>query len=451
MWDTALLWTGHRAAGATPSTAEQCPTIKSDQKELDALSPLCYHSAHDPTPYAAAEAHLAAADPVLAALIATHGPCTLDPRPALLSAPWSDSIISQQISVKAAATILRRFVALLPDGGSRRRPILALTTRQMRGAGLSGAKARYMRDLAEKVAAGAVDLARIEHEPDEAVINELVQVKGIGRWTAEMFLIFSLGRLDVLPVDDLGFRTGRQRAYGLPALPGKADLGPAPPPGAPTPASPPGISGAAWRTRPSRRPPVDEDLARFGYEVGQLKLVKRTGWWVAGVRDPESVAEHSYRVAVIAYRAGDAGRADPGPRRPGRPVPRPARDAHHRSASRGRPLPRGAGQSRRRSCGPGRSAGPPARRLAAALAALAARARQDPHPLTACSKTPIAWKCSSRRSNTGRTAIAACRNGSTARWRRCKPNWRDTSRRRRWRKSRVGGSLVSKEPKAGPI
>jgi DNA-3-methyladenine glycosylase II len=69
-----------------------------------------------------------------------------------------------------------------------------------------------------------VDLARIDQQPDEAIIRELVQVAGIGRWTAEMFLIFSLGRLDVLPVDDLGFRTAAQRVYGLPALPDKATL-----------------------------------------------------------------------------------------------------------------------------------------------------------------------------------------------------------------------------------
>lgn len=175
------------------------------------------------SPYAAAEAHLAAADPALARLIATHGPCTLVPDPRYFHT-LVDSIISQQISVKAAASILRRFQALLPDGTVTPEAILALPLEEMRAAGLSGAKARYVRDLAEKVAAGVVDLEGIRHEPDEAVIRELVQVKGIGRWTAEMFLIFSLGRLDVLPVDDLGFRTAAQRVYGLAALPGKADL-----------------------------------------------------------------------------------------------------------------------------------------------------------------------------------------------------------------------------------
>jgi DNA-3-methyladenine glycosylase II len=176
-----------------------------------------------PNPYAAAEAHLAAADPALARIIATYGPCTLERDPRLFRTLVS-AIVNQQLSGKAAATILRRFIALLPNEEVTPEGILALTPEQMRAAGLSGAKGRYMHDLAAKVAEGVVNLERIDQESDEAVIAELTQVHGIGRWTAEMFLIFSLGRLDVLPVDDLGFRTGVMRAYGLPALPGKADL-----------------------------------------------------------------------------------------------------------------------------------------------------------------------------------------------------------------------------------
>ncbi len=172
-------------------------------------------------PYAAAEAHLQAADPALARLIATHGPCTLQPHPDYFMT-LIRSIVSQQISVKAAATIHARFFALMPDVTPA--AVLALDEAAMRGAGLSAAKARYVRDLTTKVAAGVVDLARIDQKPDEAIITELVQVAGIGRWTAEMFLIFSLGRLDVLPVDDLGFRTAAQRVYGLPTLPDKAKL-----------------------------------------------------------------------------------------------------------------------------------------------------------------------------------------------------------------------------------
>ena len=190
---------------------------------LDSLVRICYHSRMSTSPYTAAETHLAAADPLLARLIAVHGPCTLAPDPRYFYI-LVDSIISQQISVKAAASILRRFQALLPGGAVTPEAILALPAEQMREAGLSGAKVRYVRDLAEKVAAGVVNLEGLQNALDEDVIRALVQVTGIGRWTAEMFLIFSLGRPDVLPVADLGFRTAAQRAYGLAALPGKVEL-----------------------------------------------------------------------------------------------------------------------------------------------------------------------------------------------------------------------------------
>jgi DNA-3-methyladenine glycosylase II len=172
---------------------------------------------------AAAEAHLRAVDPVLAGLIARHGPCALTPASDRFGA-LVDSIISQQISVKAADAILRRFVLALPGGVCAPAPILSLSVEDMRALGLSRAKAAYVRDLAERVAGGALDLAGLDDAPDEDVILALTQVKGIGRWTAEMFLIFALGRLDVLPVDDLGFRRAVERSYGLPALPPPATL-----------------------------------------------------------------------------------------------------------------------------------------------------------------------------------------------------------------------------------
>jgi 3-methyladenine DNA glycosylase/8-oxoguanine DNA glycosylase len=132
------------------------------------------------------------------------------------------SIISQQISIKAAASIRQRLADLVAPQRLEPESILALTPEQLRTAGLSAAKTRYLHDLAAKVHTGAVKLRTIHHEDDEAVIEHLVQVNGIGRWTAEMFLIFSLGRPDVLPVDDLGLRVGVQRLDGLPELPSKA-------------------------------------------------------------------------------------------------------------------------------------------------------------------------------------------------------------------------------------
>ena len=172
---------------------------------------------------AAAETHLAGADPVLAQIITTTGPCTLSRQVDLFGA-LAESIISQQISVKAADAIMSRFLSLLPAGQLDPAAILALPEESLRAAGLSRAKAVYLRDLAAHVADGRLDLARLGQEPDEAVIAALLPVKGIGRWTAEMFLIFALGRLDVLPVDDLGFRRAVQLRYNLPDLPVRTTL-----------------------------------------------------------------------------------------------------------------------------------------------------------------------------------------------------------------------------------
>src|SRR5262249_15666900 len=131
---------------------------------------------------------------------------------------------SQQISTKAAASIHARLLLALGRRGMRPAALLALSDEELRGAGLSASKARSLRDLAEKVASRAVPLGRLADMDDEEVIECLLPVGGIGRWTAQMFLIFSLGRPDVLPVDDLGLRAGVQQVYGLPALPERAAL-----------------------------------------------------------------------------------------------------------------------------------------------------------------------------------------------------------------------------------
>jgi DNA-3-methyladenine glycosylase II len=171
--------------------------------------------------FAAAREHLGRADAVIAGLIATLPEPSLevdveeDRFLALVSA-----IVNQQLSVKAAATIEARLHALFPDGMTAA-GILAVEPDLMRQAGLSGAKTRYVRDLAEQVQAGTLDLAALEVLDDETVVQRLTAVKGIGRWTAEMFLIFSLGRPDVLPVGDLGFRAALRTLYDLTELPDK--------------------------------------------------------------------------------------------------------------------------------------------------------------------------------------------------------------------------------------
>jgi DNA-3-methyladenine glycosylase II len=140
------------------------------------------------------------ADPTMVRLVAAVGDVSVgvehDRFVSLASA-----IVGQQLSTAAANTIWRRFESLGPVDPEA---ILALDEPTMRGVGLSGAKARYVRDLAEHVATGALDLSALDTLDDDAVIAEVTRVKGIGRWTAEMFLIFSLARPDVLALDDAG-------------------------------------------------------------------------------------------------------------------------------------------------------------------------------------------------------------------------------------------------------
>jgi DNA-3-methyladenine glycosylase II len=166
-------------------------------------------------------AHLSAADPVMRQLIASVGPFRLKPIKNRFRA-LVRSIVSQQISSKAAASILRKLEAQVePHGGLSPESILRLSKVQMRKAGLSPQKQAYLHNLAEHVHTRKVRLDRLGRLPDEDVIAELSQVKGIGRWTAQMFLIFTLARADVFPHDDLGVRAAIKRFYGLDELPDK--------------------------------------------------------------------------------------------------------------------------------------------------------------------------------------------------------------------------------------
>ena len=173
-----------------------------------------------------ATAYLRDIDPIMALSIERVGECTLTPNPNLFET-LVDAIISQQISVKAADAIMGRLrKAAVGESGGLITPgaLLPLDADTMRPAGLSPQKIRYIRDLTERVSSGQLDLALLSDLEDEAVITELVKVKGIGRWTAEMMLIFSLGRPDVLPVDDLGFLEGVREAYGLETPPTSKEL-----------------------------------------------------------------------------------------------------------------------------------------------------------------------------------------------------------------------------------
>jgi DNA-3-methyladenine glycosylase II len=169
--------------------------------------------------YSHARRLLARRDPVIRDLMREHGACGLadaqhaDPLQALLHA-----IVSQQLSTKAAATITARFEALY--GGVPTPAQLAATAdEQLRAVGLSSQKIGYVRDLCRRIENGSLPLAALDAMPDEAVVEALTEVKGIGRWTAEMFLMFRLHRPDVLPVGDLGIVKAVQRAYRLRKVP----------------------------------------------------------------------------------------------------------------------------------------------------------------------------------------------------------------------------------------
>jgi DNA-3-methyladenine glycosylase II len=173
-----------------------------------------------PADYQRARRILLRRDPVLASLIRRHGPC------GLAAAQRADhfsalarAITGQQLSTKAATTIYGRMVQLMPGGAPTVAAFACIDDDALRAAGMSRQKTAYLRDLCDKVSSGALDLAALDALPDEAVIEALVQVKGIGRWSAEMFLIFRLHRPDVLPVGDLGIVVAVQRAYRLRARP----------------------------------------------------------------------------------------------------------------------------------------------------------------------------------------------------------------------------------------
>ncbi len=172
----------------------------------------------DVTPdYHTAIAHLCAADPVLAEIIAAVGACALQPTGHRF-VTLADAIVSQQLSVKAAATIMGRLVSALVELTPA--AILVASDETLRAVGLSAQKARYLRDLAAHTLAGALD--PLPGLDDEAAITALTAIKGVGRWTAEIYLLFALGRPDVLPADDLGLRYAVWQRYGLPAAPSSA-------------------------------------------------------------------------------------------------------------------------------------------------------------------------------------------------------------------------------------
>src|SRR4051812_48021145 len=166
--------------------------------------------------------HLKRSDPVLRAIIERVGPCRMEYGPAEFSS-LAEAIVYQQLNGRAAVTIFDRFADL---AGRPIRPegILRLTDEQMRSVGLSKQKSAYLKDLASKTAAGVLEFARLPELSDEEVIQHLTQIKGIGVWTAHMFLMFSLRRPNVLPTGDYGVQMAVKKHYRKRKLPKPKDM-----------------------------------------------------------------------------------------------------------------------------------------------------------------------------------------------------------------------------------
>jgi DNA-3-methyladenine glycosylase II len=175
-----------------------------------------------------ADRHLRSADHVIGGMIDEHGP--IDPdidrrgsRPDAYEA-LARAIVGQQLSTKAARSIWGRVTELFDGGTPSPGDLIGVEPQELRDAGLSWSKVGFLKDLAERVDSGDLDLGRLTELSDEDVIAELVEIKGIGRWTAEMFLIFHLARPDIVSTGDLGIRRAVQQAYGLDDLPGPQEL-----------------------------------------------------------------------------------------------------------------------------------------------------------------------------------------------------------------------------------
>lgn len=172
-----------------------------------------------------ADAHLCAADPVMAALVEAQGPLPEPPEQGDHYAALVRAIVGQQLSTKAARAIHARLLDLFGGRAPTPDELLGYEPDALRtAAGLSRAKVSFLRSLAEHVASGELDLDRVATLPDDEVVAELTAVKGVGIWTAHMFLMFQLGRPDVLPVGDLGIRRAVERAYKLRDLPSADEL-----------------------------------------------------------------------------------------------------------------------------------------------------------------------------------------------------------------------------------
>jgi DNA-3-methyladenine glycosylase II len=167
--------------------------------------------------------HIRDNDPKLGKFLKKHGVIEFNPRGDIFEA-LVESILSQQVTGAAADSIIRKVRAIYPGGKLEAAAVSKTPPRKLRSAGVSPQKLSYLKDLSTKVAKGKIDLEALRDTDDEEVLRILDEVRGIGPWTVHMLLIFTLGRTDVLPVDDLAVRKGVQSVYDLAEMPKKAEI-----------------------------------------------------------------------------------------------------------------------------------------------------------------------------------------------------------------------------------
>jgi DNA-3-methyladenine glycosylase II len=169
------------------------------------------------------QSHLAASDPIIKQLIARYGDCQIRPHQDYYS-ELVTSIVGQQLSIKAAAAIWQRILVLAGGQPPTPEQLIAADSEKLRSAGLSRPKIGYVKDLAQHIIDGRLDMDNIASLPNDQIIEQLTAVKGIGEWSAHMFMLFGLGRLDILPWGDLGIRKAAANLYGFGDLATKDDI-----------------------------------------------------------------------------------------------------------------------------------------------------------------------------------------------------------------------------------
>lgn len=182
-----------------------------------------YPSLVDPTVLQMGIDHVRKSDSQIGSLVANHGTIAFKPR-GLVFRSLVDSIISQQLNGSVADLITSRVNALFHPKRLTPEGLLRISSSKLRRAGVSPQKVGYLKDLSARTVDGRLDLTRLKDKADEEVIEELDEVKGVGPWTAQMVLMFSLGRPDVLPVDDYGIKKAIRAVYGLRDLPGHSEI-----------------------------------------------------------------------------------------------------------------------------------------------------------------------------------------------------------------------------------